>query len=142
MRRDCVQDPPYDDKSFARIVTQDASPEGGAPAACAPNMRRGWKTLFSKGADAAGRLEVSEAMQLCPRARLESEDDVQLLAQWLQGAWDYLAMVRRGNPARAPSPKAQRATLHESLKGCECTAFFRTVKFSKSYSTLQKPKLY
>lgn len=91
-----MQDPPYDDKSFARIVTQDASPEGGSAGACAPNMRRGWQTLFSKGRGAAGRREVSEAMQLCPRAQLESEDDVELLAQWLQGAWDYLAMVRTG----------------------------------------------
>lgn len=89
-----VQDPPYDDKSFAKIVTQDASLEGGSAKACAPNMRQGWKTLFKKGGSKAGREEVSEAMLLCPHAKLESEDDVQLLAQWLQSAWDYLAMVR------------------------------------------------
>lgn len=100
----CAQDTAYDDKSFARIVTQDASPGGGSSAACAPNMRRGWKTLFSRGAHAAGRREISEAMQLCPRAKIESKGDVQALAQWLQSAWDYLAMVRHGNPAHFRKP--------------------------------------
>ena len=34
-----VQDPPYDAGSFAKIVTRDASKEGGSAPACASNVR-------------------------------------------------------------------------------------------------------
>lgn len=59
-------------------------------------MRNGWQTLFKLGSNEEGREEVSDAMRLCPDARLKTNEDVQELAQWLQSAWDYLAMVCYG----------------------------------------------
>ncbi len=35
-----VQDPPYDSGSYAKIVTRDASEEGGSAPACASNVRK------------------------------------------------------------------------------------------------------
>lgn len=35
-----LQDPPYDAGSFAKIVTRDASKEGGSAPACASNVRQ------------------------------------------------------------------------------------------------------
>jgi hypothetical protein len=50
-------DPPYPPNSFAAAVTADATPEvGGAAAACAPNVRSGWRALAflsGHGEDAA-----------------------------------------------------------------------------------------
>jgi len=34
---------PYDSGSYAKIVTRDASPAGGAAKACVPNMRAAWQ---------------------------------------------------------------------------------------------------
>lgn len=85
-------DPPYDDRSFAQIVSRDASAEGGSAAACPDNMRRGWSTLFEMGKHRHGRRLIGKAMGLCPHAHLDSEADVMRLAQWLQEAWDYMAM--------------------------------------------------
>lgn len=85
-----LQDPPYDAGGFAKAVTADASPKGGSAAACAPNMRRAWQELFLLGQHDAGRQKIHRAMKLCHDATLETEDDVEMLAQWAQGAWDYL----------------------------------------------------
>lgn len=35
-----LQDPPYDSGSYAKIVTRDASEEGGSAPACASNVRK------------------------------------------------------------------------------------------------------
>ncbi len=35
-----MQDPPYDAGSFAKIVTRDASEEGGSAPACSSNVRQ------------------------------------------------------------------------------------------------------
>ena len=94
------QDPPYDANSFAKIVTRDASPEAGSAAACVPNMRKGWQVLLNAGGSESGRKLISDAMHLCPHSTITSNDDAILLAQWLQSAWDYLAMVRAA-PCRA-----------------------------------------
>ena len=95
IERDSVsQDPPYDANSFAKIVTRDASPEAGSAAACVPNMRKGWQVLLNAGGSESGRKLISDAMNLCPHSTVTSKDDAVLLAQWLQNAWDYLAMVR------------------------------------------------
>ena len=39
-KRLCMQDPPYDPGSFAKIVTRDASKEGGSAPACSSNVRQ------------------------------------------------------------------------------------------------------
>ena len=88
-----AQDPPYDDKSFAKIVTGDASPEAGSAAACVPNMRKGWQILLNAGDSESGRKLISDAMRLCPHSSVDSKDDALTLAQWLQDGWGYLAMV-------------------------------------------------
>lgn len=85
-------DPPYNDKSFAQIVTRAASAEGGSTAACPDNMRRGWSTIFKMGKHRKSRRSISRAMGLCSQAALDSEADVLRLAEWLQEAWDYMAM--------------------------------------------------
>jgi hypothetical protein len=58
-------DPPYPPNSFAAAVTADATPEvGGAAAACAPNVRSGWRALaFLSGhsEDAAAEHGESDA---------------------------------------------------------------------------------
>lgn len=41
--------PAYDDGSFAKIVTRDASAEGGSAPACAANVREAWKALMHLG---------------------------------------------------------------------------------------------
>jgi len=88
-----LQDPPYDANSFAKIVTADASPEAGSAAACVPNMRKGWQVLLNAANSESGRKLIEDAMRLCPHSSVNSKSDGVLLAQWLQNAWDYLAMV-------------------------------------------------
>ena len=88
-----LQDPPYDANSFAKIVTRDASSEAGSAAACVPNMRKGWQILLNGGESESGRELISDAMRLCPHSAVDSKYDAIQLAQWLQSAWDYLAMV-------------------------------------------------
>ncbi len=39
-QRPRMQDPPYDAGSFAKIVTRDASEEGGSAPACSSNVRQ------------------------------------------------------------------------------------------------------
>ena len=41
--------PPQDSGIFAKIVTQDASLEGGSAEACADNVRQSWATLLQLG---------------------------------------------------------------------------------------------
>ena len=87
--------PRYDEGSFAAVVTRDASPAAGAPdTGCVQNIRSAWAYLFSRTAsgDPAALAEVREAFRLCDSAPLGSADDVLLLAQWAQSAFDFLAM--------------------------------------------------
>lgn len=56
-------------------------------------MQKGWSTLFEMGQQRRGRGFISKAMRLCPHAALDNDADVLQLAQWLQEAWDYMAMV-------------------------------------------------
>ncbi|KDD71492.1 serine carboxypeptidase S28, partial [Helicosporidium sp. ATCC 50920] len=86
------ENPPYDAGSFARIVTRDASPEGGSAPACAPNARSAWQALFELSDSSQGRSRARRALRLCPSVRLESKEDGVAVANWAQGAWDYLAM--------------------------------------------------
>ncbi|KAK9809908.1 hypothetical protein WJX72_001411 [[Myrmecia] bisecta] len=86
------EDPPYDAGSFSKIVTRDASPAAGAPAACVANVRQSWQTLFGLGKDEEGRQTIRKAMNICHDAKLDGPEDVEALANWASGAFDYLAM--------------------------------------------------
>ncbi len=59
----------------------------------AGNLRKAWASLFAMGMHRKGRRAIKEAMGLCPDVALRGPSDVTALAQWLQEAWDYLAMV-------------------------------------------------
>ncbi len=88
-----LQVPAYDPLYFSKIVTRDASPEAGAAEQCVPNIRRAWKVLFDWGKKKDRLEDIRSSMQLCPQASLKGEDDVEDLAMWLQGSFDFLAMV-------------------------------------------------
>jgi len=85
-------DPPYNDKSFAQVVTRDASEAGGSAPACADNLRKGWASLFALGKHSGGQKTIASAMNLCHGVPLKNDSHVTALAQWLQEAWDYMAM--------------------------------------------------
>lgn len=87
------EDPPADTGSFAAIVTHDASAKGGgSAAACSENVRAAWSTMFEMGGSKGGRKDIAEAMRLCSHSEPGSKEDVVAIAEWAQGAWDYLAM--------------------------------------------------
>ena len=75
-------------------MTRDASPEAGSSEQCIPNIRRAWKVLFEWGRKKDRLDDIRSSIQLCPQASLESKDDVNELAEWLQGSFDFLAMAR------------------------------------------------
>ena len=98
--------PAYDSGSFARIVTDDASPVGGAAPACADNVRSAWRALFAAGDDAAlgagegeGAIQAAKrarkakrAMRLCEGVPFSGTADAEAVAYWAASAFDYLAM--------------------------------------------------
>ena len=59
------------------------------------NLRKAWAALFALGKHSDGRAAIARAMKLCGGDNaLNDEADVNVLAQWAQSAWDYMAMVR------------------------------------------------
>ena len=85
--------PAFDPLYFSKIVTRDATPEAGAAELCVPNIRKAWKVLFDWGSRQDALKDIRSSMQLCPQAELRGKADVQDLANWLQGSFDFLAMV-------------------------------------------------
>jgi len=87
--------PPYDEGSYAAVVSRDVTPAAGAPDnGCAANIRAAWEYLFS-GAGSGGPAALGEArraFRLCDGVPLASQGDVLQLAQWAQSAFDFLAM--------------------------------------------------
>ena len=88
-----LQEPAFDRLFFSKIVTRDASAEAGSAEQCIPNIRKSWQVLFEKGKTKHGRESIRKAGQVCKAADLDNEDDVLSYAQWLQAAFDFLAMV-------------------------------------------------
>lgn len=86
--------PAYDPSGFARVVTRDATAEGGAAPECADNVRAAWQALFALAKTADGRKRASEALGLCPSSAeaFDSPDLAEDVASALSAAWDYLAM--------------------------------------------------
>lgn len=85
-----LQVPEYDAGSYGKIVTADASVEGGSAAACSGNVRAAFELLFSLGEDPKGRAAIAKAMRLCSAGDLEGLEDVYVLAGWVQAAWDFM----------------------------------------------------
>ncbi|TMW66414.1 hypothetical protein Poli38472_004179 [Pythium oligandrum] len=81
-----------DMESFARITTFDASPEAGSSEQCVPNVRRSWQVIRELGKTDDGRKDIATAFSLCDTEKLDSEEDVESLIQWIKSAFDYLAM--------------------------------------------------
>jgi hypothetical protein len=66
------------------------------------NLRKAWAALFALGKHSDGRTAIARAMKLCGGDNtLNDEADVNVLAQWAQSAWDYMAMVRLASCYRA-----------------------------------------
>ncbi|EDQ86101.1 uncharacterized protein MONBRDRAFT_33933 [Monosiga brevicollis MX1] len=84
------QQPEWDSNTYWQVVTRDATPAAGAPAACADNVRNSFVTLFKTGASESGRAHLSDLFRLCKP--LGSTSDVQALAMWIAYAWDTMAM--------------------------------------------------
>jgi len=86
------QTPAYDSGSFAKIVTLDASVEGGSPQACAPNVRASWPLIFELGKNQTGQDELNRIFKLCDNSKIGSSSAAYGLASWLQSSFDYMSM--------------------------------------------------
>ncbi|KAI8473311.1 MAG: serine carboxypeptidase S28-domain-containing protein [Monoraphidium minutum] len=86
------EDPPYDAGSFAEGVTYDATPAACAPRGCARRARAAWALIEGMGRSEGGRRELHTALRLCDSVKLDDEDAVSELRDWLASAFDYLAM--------------------------------------------------
>lgn len=115
-----MQDPPYDVDAFAKVVTRDASEEGGSAPACSGNIRAAWPLVrsWALNGSAEEKAALRAALRLCPHAKTETPEQVDGLMLWLQRAWDY--MVR---PSLPPSPCCSPACIWclcvgVRLRGC------------------------
>jgi hypothetical protein len=68
----------------AQIVTKSATPEAGAPADCAANVRAAFARVLELGAAPGGRQRLARAFRLC--GALEGDEDVLSLAYWAQAS--------------------------------------------------------
>ena len=84
------ENPPMDPGSFSKIVTYDASPAAGSAKNCVSNVKKTWDIIFNSGKTDDGLKMLSSAFGLCEP--LNSESDAHALADWVKGAYDYLAM--------------------------------------------------
>ena len=79
---------------FASLVTLNAGlAAGGASAAspeCVPNLQAGWAAL--RGTPQEGWDALTAVLRLCDDSAVRSVAQLEALANWLQGAWAYLAM--------------------------------------------------
>ena len=78
----------YDRKSFAKIVTKDAEKSSDDGAVCVKNVRRGFKVIDRMGKTKQGRMILTERVKSCSLIT-----DVHQLMDWVQEAWDSLAMA-------------------------------------------------
>ena len=82
--------PPYDDSMFYKIVTDDASGPGGAPAACSVNVAAALHAVYDLGNSAQGLALLTQSFDLCQP--LQTASDAAALSQWLSDPWAFLAM--------------------------------------------------
>jgi lysosomal Pro-X carboxypeptidase len=103
-----------DGGAFARIVASDAGPAGGAHPDCGDTVRNAWAALFAAvegGGDEGDRpasprpkpspaaRAAAAALRLCQGVRLATRADAEGLADFLSGAFDYLAMGDYPHPS-------------------------------------------
>lgn len=88
-----------DPGAFAKGVTWDATSAGGSPPACASNVRAAWGEMLRRGSSDSSREDneksiasVASPLRLCPSQPLSTPDDLAAVMDWLQDAFDYLAM--------------------------------------------------
>ena len=82
--------PAWDDNSYWRVVTRDATAAAGAAPQCASNVRKAWGELFSLGKTAPGRQKLESIFGLC--AKMQNTFDTRRLALLGLFAWDTMAM--------------------------------------------------
>lgn len=82
----------YDSETYWALVTADASPAGGANAACAPNVRGAFSAMASAyAAGPAGLANLSSTFQLCAPLT-GAPGELALLEMVYTNAWDTMAM--------------------------------------------------
>lgn len=103
------EDPPVDPGAFAMGVTFDATVKGGSPNECAANVRLAWREMLNRASspspatDAEGVKDaivgseeriasLATPLRLCPSQPLSTRDHLDAVMDWLQDAFDYLAM--------------------------------------------------
>ena len=83
--------PAYDNSSYWKVVTDDASAAGGSAPACSANVHAAFQALYAAGQSAEGLANLSSTFQLC--SPLASAADADALAVTLHlNAWDTMAM--------------------------------------------------
>ncbi|GBG00380.1 lysosomal Pro-X carboxypeptidase [Raphidocelis subcapitata] len=82
--------PGFEPSRFWQVVTKSATPEAGAPADCADNVRAAFGRLLALGGGEEGRRRLGELFRLCEP--LQGEGDAATLAYWVQGAFDAFGM--------------------------------------------------
>eukprot|EP00884_Botryococcus_braunii_P022769 jgi/Botrbrau1/9176/Bobra.0236s0008.1 len=68
------ESPPYDVDAFAKVVTRDASEEGGSAPACSGNVRAAWPLVegWGKNGSADQKAALRQALRLCPHAKTDT----------------------------------------------------------------------
>ena len=85
------QAPELDTALYYEVISRNLGAAGGAPPACADNVRATFPALFADGATPAGRAALTAAFRTC--APIATPDDAKALAFWLRAAWDSLSMA-------------------------------------------------
>lgn len=100
--------PQYDSSGFAQIVTRDAGPK------CAALVRSELKYLYElPGPDM--RRKAKQEFKLCDAHGLSNLEFV----EWLQSAWDYMAMGNFPYPSSYVQPNGGMLPAHPIQAACE-----------------------
>ena len=97
----------WDDNSYWRVVSADASLAAGSEAGCAPGVRATWPALFARGQTADGRAALSRTFRLCG-AGLRTDEDVARLASWLLNLWECVGRLQPRGACRESCASPQR----------------------------------
>ncbi|KAH9257814.1 hypothetical protein BASA81_003832 [Batrachochytrium salamandrivorans] len=101
-------DPKYDSSGFAQIVTRDAGPK------CAAMVRKELKYLYElPGPDM--RRKAKQEFKLCDAHGLSNLEFV----EWLQSAWDYMAMGNFPYSSSYVQPNGGMLPAHPIQAACE-----------------------
>jgi hypothetical protein len=97
--------PPVDPLFYAKTVTYDTTPAAGAAGGCTAALRAAFHVLTASierrehagdsllSAEGGLKLnKVSSALNICPRVKLNSTDDLYTVRDWASSAFDMMAM--------------------------------------------------